>query len=277
MENDRPNNIPGKSLDAMSTANLEELLQAELDSDREIDVEKLKRTLAAADVRTEQKDVDVDAAWDRLYHDHLPSVPIIMPEDTSARKRSSRNKRWVRAGLIAVLAAVLCLGVGLTASAAGYNILDAVMQWSSETFGFSFIQNSSTSSYVSDPEYAQLKFALADAGVTAPLVPNYLPDGYTQGELYASDGQYTAVYQSESNVIVLQIQKALSKDNVQHEKDGAEPEIYTVSGVDHYISTNMGAFIAVWTNDGYECFISGVPTKQELLDMIDSIYLEDSK
>lgn len=277
MDSNRPEYILGKSLDAMSTANLQELLQAELDSEQDVDVAKVKKILAVLDERTEPKEVDVDAAWERFFHNHLPSEPIVsMPEDTPTRKKSSRRKHCIRIGLIAALIAVFCLGAGVTASAAGFNILDAVMQWSSETFGFSYNQNNDTSSIQTNPEYYGLKEALARAGVSEPMIPNYLPDGYKQVEFSSNGEFFVAVYVNNDSTIVIQIQK-ISADNLQNEKDAESPDIYFSGETKFYISTNTGTYVAAWTSAGYECSIYGVETRQELIKMIDSIGMEDIK
>ena len=281
METNRPENIRGKSFAAMSTASLQELLQAELDSDRDVDLEKLKEILAVLDERTEQKEVDVDAAWDRFIHNHLPAEPLYpLTEDTpTKKKKSSRKKHPVRIGVLAALIAIFmfCLGAGVAASAADFDVWNAVMQWSSETFGFSFCQDIDASSHVSDPEYTDLKCALANAGLTEPLIPYYLPDGYKQVEFNAQDGRFAAMYKKADSVIGIKIQEIGDNNSTLLEKDQIEPEVYTVGGVNHYVSTNDDEYLAVWANDGYECFISGVQTKEELFKMIDSIYTEESK
>lgn len=277
MDSNRPEYILGKSLDAMSTANLQELLQAELDSDQDVDVAKVKKILAVLDARTEQQEIDVDAAWDRFFHNHLQSEPIIsMPEDTPTRKMSSHRKHYIRLGLIAVFIVVFCLGAGVTASAAGFNILDAVMQWSSETFGFSYGQNNDTSSFKQNPEYTELKEALLHAGVAEPLIPNYLPEGYKQVEFDSANGFFVAVYVHNDSTIVIQIQR-MTPDNLQNEKDAEIPDIYFSGETKYYISTNTGTYVATWTSAGYECSIYGVQTRQELIKMIDSIGMEDIK
>lgn len=275
MESNRPENIRGKSLSAMSTVHLQALLQAELDSDRDVNVERVKEILAVLDERTEQKAVDVDAAWDNFLHNHLPADPLYpMPEDTPTKKKGTRKRRLIRVALVAAILATVILGVSLTASAAGYDIWNAVMLWSSETFGFEFDQNIGTSSLKSDPEYSDLKKALVDAGITDSLVPNYLPDGYKQVEFYAENGQFVAEYKNEDQAIFIQIQEVVDNNNIQHERDQEVSEVYVAGGIDHYISTNLGEYLAVWTNDGYECSIIHVPSKDELYRMIDSIYLE---
>lgn len=276
MESNRPENIRGKSLDAMSTASLQALLQAELDSERDVDVDRVKKILAVLDARAEQKAVDVDAAWDNFLHNHLPVEPLYpVPEDAPAKKKGTRKRRLIRVAVVAAVLATVLLGVSLTASAAGYDIWNAVMLWSSETFGFEFDQNIGTSSLKSDPEYAELKKALVDAGITDSLVPNYLPDGYKQVEFYAENGSFFAGYKNGEHAIIIQIQEIADNNNIQHEKDKNVSEVYVAGGINHYISTNLDEYIAVWTSNGYECFISGVPSKKELLKMIDSIYTEE--
>lgn len=59
---------------------------------------------------------------------------------------------------------------------------------------------------------------------------------------------------------------------VEYEKDFDDPEIYKANGIDHYIMTNMGEFLTVWQVGSLEVSISGVPTREELVKMIDSIY-----
>lgn len=275
MESNRPENIRGKSLDAMSTASLQALLQAELDSERDVDVDRVKKILAVLDARAEQKAVDVDAAWDNFLHNHLPVEPLYpVPEDAPAKKKGTRKRRLIRVAVVAAVLATVLLGVSLTASAAGYDIWNAVMLWSSETFGFEFDQNIGTSSLKSDPEYADLKQALADEGITAPLTPNYLPDGYKQSEFHEEDGHFVAEYKKEDHAIFIQIQEIANNNNMQHEKDQVAPNAYIAGGINHYVSTNLGVYRAAWTHDGYECSIMGVPTEEEIYRMIDSIYTE---
>ena len=49
-------------------------------------------------------------------------------------------------------------------------------------------------------------------------------------------------------------------------------EIYIKNGIEHYITTNVGEYRAVWSNSGLICEIHCVPTREELIRMIDSIY-----
>lgn len=286
MEENRPENALGKSLSAMSTASLQALLQAEQDADRDMNVELVLEILEVLAERTFEKPVDVETAWVDFVENHLPAEPICFPSDFPAQSpdasvaemppaKRKGSKRLIRIALIAAICAAFLLGGTVTASAVGYDIWDAIVLWSQETFGFSF--GGGISSTRSNPEYADLKNALVEAGITTLLTPNYLPEGYKQTEFYAEADQYVAMYQKEDHAIFIQIQEIEQNIGLQLERDNNISDTYCVNHVNHFISTNQDYYLAVWTNDGYECFISGVPTKQDLLSMIDSIYLEGSQ
>ncbi len=59
------------------------------------------------------------------------------------------------------------------------------------------------------------------------------------------------------------------------QRDSSVSEVYSFAGVEHYISTNRSNYLALWVNKGWECGISGVSSKQELVRMIESIYSEE--
>lgn len=284
MEENRPENALGKSLSAMSTASLQALLQAEQDADRDMNVELVLEILEVLAERTSEKNVDVETAWVDFVENHLPAEPICFPSDFPAQSpdasaaetppaKRKGSRRLIQIALIAAICAAFLLGGAVTASAVGYDIWDAIVLWSQETFGFSFGEGSS--SPCSNPEYTDLKIALAEAGITAQLAPNYLPEGYKQVELYAEDGQYVAMYQKEDHAIFVQIQEISMNIGAQFEKDNVTAKVYSSKGIDYNISTNMGYYLATWTHSGYECAISGVPSEAELLDMINSINMEE--
>ena len=270
--------IHGESLSAMRTADLEALLQAEMDSDQGVNPDRINVILAALDERTEQKSFDVDAAWEEFVRDYAPGEPLYpLPEETPPQtKEQPKRKHLYRLGLIAAVLAVFLLGANLTAHAAGFDLWGALVQWTSETFGFSFTQERDKADVQYNPELSELINALVLYGVPDQIAPRYLPDGYTQQELYVESGYYVGVYHKGDSDIIIQIRRIDSNLGGQFEQDNTIPEVYTVNSVDHHITTNLGNYMALWTNAGYECIISGVSDKIELIRMIDSIYVEEA-
>ena len=269
--------IHGESLSAIPTADLEALLQAEMDSDQGIDTDRIDAILAVLDERTDQKEIDVDAAWEEFVRDYSPGEPLYpLPEETPPKtKEQPKRKHLYRLGLVAAVLAVFLLGANLTANAAGFDLWGALVQWTSETFGFSFAQDRDKPTVQYCPELIELNVALVNNGVPDHIAPRYLPDGYVQVNLHAENGYYVAMYNKGDSNIIIQIYTINSNLGAQHEQDDAEPEIYTVNSIEHFITTNLGNYMALWTNAGYECLISGVTDRTELIKMIDSIYMED--
>ena len=92
----------------------------------------------------------------------------------------------------------------------------------------------------------------------------YLPEGFMQTEFYQGNNplSYTAVYEHGGDTIVIQIVKTTNQMGREFQKEAEQPEVYVQNGT----------YLAVWTDDGLECSITGVPTLDEMYKMIDSIY-----
>lgn len=196
--------------------------------------------------------------------------------DTPASQPAQPARKRLGSRRIAVIAAVVAVVAGLfLVQATGYHLPDRIARWSSETFGLSFGPGQAAAQ--PNPECLPLRQALADAGITASLAPDYLPEGFVQAELYAEpDGtSFYAGYARDDQYISIQFRKLSEQRSGQIEKDSADPEIYKAGGLEHYVMLNTQTYLAVWENGGYECSIFGVPDKAELCTMIDSIYWED--
>lgn len=60
------------------------------------------------------------------------------------------------------------------------------------------------------------------------------------------------------------------------QKDEDDPKPYERGGVTHYIMTNDEICYAVWTVDNMECIICGALSREELTQIINSIYGRNS-
>ena len=281
MDNNCPGDFRGKSLQAMSTEELEELLRREQNAGGMPDVDRIKAILAALEAREgEAPHVDVDAAWDDFKENYLSGEPLYpMPTEETAqphpvRARKKRKKPLARIAIIAAALLVLVIGSTITASATGFNLWNAFIEWTSETLGIQFKQSVDIS-HEWNTELHDLHAAVKKENSNLHITPHYLPDGYKQVFLTADSEAVIAQYEKNEETIFIQFFRIVSDNGEFFERDDNASERYSVGGVDHMISTNLGKYLATWTNEGWECSISGVPSKQELLRMIDSIYLEE--
>ena len=206
MDNQRPEAIRGKSLHAMTTEQLEELLRHEQDANREPDVELIEKILAVLDDRTEAPKADIEAAWEDFTENYLSGVPLYpTPDDTPSKSVPARKKPLSRIGIAAAILAAVILGISVSASASGFNLWNVLIQWSSETLGISFgIEKQKENEY--NPELYMIFAALARIDIKVPLAPSYLPDGYKQTELFVDEytilGQYDNDNKSANSIFI---------------------------------------------------------------------------
>ena len=277
MDKQRPDMIRGKSLHAMTTEELEELLRLEQDADREPDVDLIEEILAVLDSRTEAPSVDVDAAWEDFKENYRSEEPLYpMPEEQHSQPKIAHKKKFFRVAIVAAVLAVLAFSISATASATWSEIWNAIAQWSSETLGLKFSQKEGQSNDF-NPELFELKSSVHHTDNQLRIVPKYLPDGYKQAELYVEEDAIIAKYDDEEHhSIYIQFRKIANNQGGAFQRDNNVSETYLRGGVEHFISTNHGNNLAVWANNGWECAIMGVKEKQELIRMIDSVYMEES-
>lgn len=239
---------------------------------------------------------DPDAAWSRFEQDYLPQVgsrPTVLEmepavnapvkQERNPRKHPKRSRHVPRfpyrvASIAAIL--VLCLfGTSVTASAFGFDWWDAFVRWTSETFGFVTASDKAAEPEEMPEILQELQEEFVSLGDKPwNIIPSYLPEGFEEGEITVFDKEY---YRSVicrvtngSDFILLQYRLYNSEaiGNIAYEKDLDDPEVYDAGGIQHYITTNMGKYKAVWKTGDIEGGIFEVTDKNELLRMIDSIY-----
>jgi len=272
---DRTNNT---SLRNMDTEALRSLLMMELSAEGELNIEKIQEITDIISER-EQLDVpDVDASWEDFQNQYRSTEPLhtLDQEQPIVPTRKSKHKALRSVFLVAAVLASLLLGATLTAQAADYDLWGAVAQWTSETFGFAFQQSDKKMDAVS-PELQPLWSAMEDAGISNPLLPTYLPEEYRQDELTEDQNQkfWSAAYQSANDLFIqIQVQKGQNGAWSMLQKDEDMPERYVWDGIEFYTMTNMGRWVAVWSNEEFEYYIS-VTNESEMYQMLESIHRED--
>lgn len=273
---DRTNNT---SLRNMDTEALRSLLMMELSAEGDLNIEKIQEITDIIAER-EQLDVpDVDASWKDFQNQYRSTEPLhtLDQEQPVPPTRKSKHKALRRVFLVAAVLASLLLGAMLTAQAADYDLWGAVAQWTSETFGFTLQQSDEKLDTIS-PELQPLWDAIQDAGISEPLLPTYLPEEYQQVELTEDQEQefWSAAYQATDDLFIqMQIQKRQNGDWAMLQKDEDTPEYYVWDGIEFYIMTNMGRWVAVWSSNEYEYYVSAT-NESEIYQMLESIHREDT-
>lgn len=216
---------------------------------------------------------DFDDEFDDMFGSE-PTAEII-----SIKKAHKGLSRTVKS-LISVAAAIFVVIIGsVTAKALGYDIWDAVIVWTKDTFGFETTVNEpKPSEYVKQipEELVELKNLMTEHGLSKALIPGYIPEGYKLTNLKYDDfNDADTIFcqlSNGSNDIML-IYRVYSGDSTsfQLEKDDLSPEKYESGGTKYYIMSNMDDYFVTWLSDNVECTISGIPSRDEALKMIASL------
>lgn len=247
--------------------------------------------------------VDADAAWRNFQEvlnggefkygtvgvseDNTQTERVLRPRRAPSRR--AHGYRHIRRAFAAAAAVVLLFGIA-TAAGAFPAVSNAIARWTETIFTFerdpAAVNTGGHAAPSLDGEYKDLRSALEANGITAPLAPRRIPDGYeldsvevVKNELWAD---YVCAYTDADglSIIVHIMDYYGGKTDASasfYEKDGGEVAAYDAYGVTHYIMSNSSRLKAVWAYDSFECSISGPDdiSTESLIKMIDSIYGED--
>lgn len=278
-ENTNRSNQDFAKYDAMTTEELEEILRLDLDAppEQESDTEVL---LTIMEVLAQRKKPEKTAfeALESFRQNYMPEEDPTAPVLNCKKKTNSRtHARWLRtfAATAAVIAVILLTSV--TAKAFGWDIWDAVIKWTEDTFHI----NIGVPSDASDPgagdtlPFASLEEALQQNKVTTSLAPIWIPDGYTLTSITIERTPlqkiYTGIYHKGESSLRISIFEHIKTDPEYVEQGEGLIETYEASGITYYLFANNSRTQAVWINESFECYILGELTISELKSMIDSI------
>lgn len=194
--------IPSKyrELEQLDTETLKELIRTDCYTENldEAYVLCALRIISSREQAKQGQDQEVDEAWRRFQakyctpegegqslYDSTPQLE--QPEETLPRKR-----RYLRRlpRKVAVVAAVICtlFATVIVAQAAGLDLWGVFVQWSEETFRFTYQSNDTSSSWMEGSQ------ELEDMEL-GEYLPTWIPEGYDVEEIetYESQGQSTAI------------------------------------------------------------------------------------
>ena len=282
-----------------STEELEELLAlsfsmedgAETDEAYITTIMEVIREREEKEADQEKRQAEVDAAW-REFQEYraerdrekaeadgmadasgkFPGEPSRPQEKVLTAKKPGRVLRSCAAA-----AAVIVLLCG-TAYAFGWNIFQALADWTAETFQFL----TGTEPEMADYGVFENLYRSVSAETDVSAVPRWAPEGTKEVEQprtsIRSDktrivGEYLVEDREFTVRITIYNEIPEIYDTIYQKNDGSAYP-YEAGGITHYIVENVDNVSAMWTNGYIEGHIQGDISVKELQLMIDSIYEE---
>ena len=268
-----------EELAAMETRKLRSLLQNELQKDqRAIDTELVNLLLQELERRDRGPEPADDAAMEE-------ACERFRRETTSGTKR---RPAWYKSTFMKVASVVLVVGLLvalLPRQAQAETLADVLTRWTDSIFHFFDAGEPAYSAeeYVfqtDNPDLQQIYDKVTELGITDPVVPTWLPDGFTlkEMEVYEFAGDKIAAVQltNSENFIYYTIILHGDEVSLQHEKDEQNVDTIDLAGIEHYMMSNLNERIVTWMINGVECSIATDCKEEELRELLKSIYtLED--
>lgn len=267
--------------DALSTEELSEILRldSEAPEGNGLDIDTLLYITGVLAERKKPTNTGktVQEAWNSFQQNYLDSEDEC-PAVTKETKPIKTNKPWIRRMIAAILVVVLLVCVPLSVKALDWeDICNTVVQWAKETFSFirGDQRNADGPNAGDNREYDSLQEALELTGQDFSLIPTWIPEGYVLEKIDIDktpvQKDYIAMYVKGEQFYNICVRAYIESDPQRIEANESVVDTITTDKNEYYILSNNGLTSAIWTQDSYECFITGDLTVDELKQMINSI------
>lgn len=259
-------------LERLPTPKLDEMLQTELMKD--VPDEEAVRVILRVLEDREKDDPKTftpreEAAWKRYQ------------ERTALRKRKKLPaRRWLAMAASLVVVIFLVVTV-IPQQAEAESFWEMLQRWSSTVLEIISGEGQKAGmpyTFETDnPGLQQVYNAVVELGVTEPVVPMWLPDGFELSEQNVIEtpmlkGVYARFFDGKS-AIIYKLDLYDGEPAHQFYRDDSYYEEYEKNGTSFHITQNNGFWTAVWTKDNIECSISVDCQEDALRRILESIYV----
>ena len=270
---DRTKTCPGKDLEQISTEELDEILQAELEK------ESPEESVVLPILQELQK----------RENDYPVETPDEITENANERrslihkgpKKSRAKRRW--ALRIVAIATILCIiFMAIPRTVGAESVFQVLFRWTESVFEFlspGDDQGSPDEAYVFETDNQGLQklynFMVA-MGVQDPVVPMWLPVGYELSEIkvvpYPDGDKIIAKFVYNEDEIIISFRISAVKLSAQYEKDDQTVKMYECGGTAHCLLINLENISVAWQQGEVECMLVTNLDEETACRMIASIY-----
>lgn len=268
MKNDMT--CPGSVLERLPTERLRDMLREELQKQTP-DADTVRRIMRILQEREEAENVEISPAVEAAWEEYLANSP---------RAEAKSGRGWLpRAAAVAVVLIVVHLAVPQGAKAGHF--YEMLTRWTDSVLEFFDPDDTETNALnyefqTDHPGLRQVYDTIAALGVTEPVVPMWLPEGYELTECKTtSTTRKTGVvanFANGSDIIVLKYDVFHNEVAHTYHKDETKGTIFEKRGIVHDIVRNNDFWTVVWARGNLECSLSVNCQEDTLYRILDSIY-----
>ena len=264
------------ALEQLQTEELQTMLQTELERNTP-DPDSVRLILSVLEDRESQANQQLTAQKEAAWQKYRTKV-------AGLRKKPAKHLN----ALAKVASVVLIAGIlvaTIPGQAQAETFWEMLQRWSA-----SLLEIVNPREHISSVDYTfktdnkglqQLYDSVVELGVTEPVVPMWLPDGYEIIELTVistpmSHG-FWANFSNETHEIVYRITIYHGKPAHQYYKGDTHYETYEREGATYNITRNNDRWVVVWTKENIECSMTIDCQEDTLQRILTSIYVMEDK
>lgn len=258
-----------ESLVQLPTPQLDAMLRAELEKEPP-DQNTVKLILSVLREREADFPVESNAQIDRALEDY---------QEKTAPAKSKTGSTFLKAASVLIVCGVLLFALPQEANARSF--FDRVAAWTESIFEL-FAPGDSGSAlreyefHTDHPGLQELYDTVTELGVTVPVVPMWLDEGYElrscEVTSMPSATKVTAIFENGDKEAIFELRIYAQNIAREYHKDDPDAVRYESNGVVHNIMQNEGLQIVVWVTDNIESFIAIDCQERTLCEILDSIY-----
>lgn len=263
-------------LEQMSDLQLQTLLHTQLKTEP-VDGDLVRLILAVLKAREPAAEPEISkesmAAWDAFKENCAQDRQRMADRPSSG----SRNRLLKTAAALAVVAMLI---FAIPAVSGTENVAEMFSRWTDSIFDF-FRPEAVQPAYVFEtdhPGLQKLYDTVTSYGITQPVVPMWLPEGYELTEIKTTNTptkvRISAIFHNDEKTIVFTVEVYGADTPYKYETEEDEESAIKVElgEVMHYVKHNDTAWIAVWTTDNLKCSITVDCPEDILYRILRSIY-----
>jgi len=261
-----------KAWDQLPSPDLEAMLQEELE--RKVpDDDKVLLLLHILEARESDEPLELTEHEREAFEQYKARM-------LARRKKPRHVPRWLSAVASLVLIVGLLVSI-IPQQAEAETFWEMLQRWSDtvlEFFSGDGRKAGMPYSFETDnPGLQQVYDAVVEMGVTDPVVPMWLPEGYNLAELNSKATPMSqnlwAWFSDGENDIMYKLDIYDGEPAHQFYKDDVHYESYEKNGTIFNITKNLDEWIVVWTKDNIECFITLGCQEDTLRRILGSIFV----
>lgn len=257
-----------QTLEKLPTSELDIMLRAELE--KELPDEYAVRLILKV-LREREQDypietnAQIEQAWEKY-------------ERKTAPKEVRGSRKMLKAAAVLIVAGLLLFALPQEVKAETF--FDRIAAWTDSIFAlFSPGEKRAEQEYVfqtDNPGLQELYDTVTAQGVTVPVVPMWLEDGYVLDECKVTNTpivtRVTGTFLKKNSMMTFESNIYSQNVAKEYHKNEPDAEQYEKNGIIHDVFQNEELWTVVWTRDNVECSLAIDCQEDVLYRILNSIY-----